>query len=175
MQFDLNLLSQFSVTTQINSISAMITYLSGLPVDKPAGKVIFQQKSSSHAEVNIFRADSIKVKFEEFCFVSQARFLTAAYGFFQVPQVPPPKEGEPGNSQGNLPGSSMWRPTPPNSCVTSSTGPSDCCCPGAPAPHCYNRWVCQTSLVICDIILSVQARCYSNLFNIPYKQIFQQE
>lgn len=38
MQFDLNLLSQFSVTTQINSIAAMITYVSGLPVDKPTGK-----------------------------------------------------------------------------------------------------------------------------------------
>lgn len=38
MQFDLNLLFQFSVTTQINSIAAMITYISGLPVDKPTGK-----------------------------------------------------------------------------------------------------------------------------------------
>lgn len=38
MQFDLNLLFQFSVTTQINSIAAMITYVSGLPVDKPTGK-----------------------------------------------------------------------------------------------------------------------------------------
>lgn len=38
MQFDLNLLFQFSVTTQINSIAAMITYVSSLPVDKPTGK-----------------------------------------------------------------------------------------------------------------------------------------
>uniref|UniRef100_K1R8X6 HEAT repeat-containing protein 1 n=1 Tax=Magallana gigas TaxID=29159 RepID=K1R8X6_MAGGI len=60
MQFDLNLLSQFSVTTQINSIAAMITYVSGLPVDKPTESTPKRRKPGKQNKdgVEIFKVET---------------------------------------------------------------------------------------------------------------------
>ncbi|XP_056020027.1 HEAT repeat-containing protein 1-like isoform X2 [Ostrea edulis] len=52
MQFNLNLLSQFSMTTQINSIATMISYISGLPVDKPT-ETVRRKRSGKHSQENI--------------------------------------------------------------------------------------------------------------------------
>ncbi|XP_034311475.2 HEAT repeat-containing protein 1 [Magallana gigas] len=60
MQFDLNLLFQFSVTTQINSIAAMITYVSGLPVDKPTESTPKRRKPGKQNKdgVEIFKVET---------------------------------------------------------------------------------------------------------------------
>ncbi|XP_062578566.1 HEAT repeat-containing protein 1-like [Saccostrea cucullata] len=63
VQFDLNLLSQFSITIQINSIAAMINYVSELPVDKPT-ETTKRRKSGKHSleKVGIFQVETHTAK-----------------------------------------------------------------------------------------------------------------